>query len=47
MVNRLRVFKNRVLRTTEGHKREEGTGDLRVFHMKTFTNCMPHQILSG
>ena len=47
LVNRLRVFENRVLRKREGHDREEVRGGLRKFHMKTFIICVPHQILSG
>jgi hypothetical protein len=41
----LRVFKNRVLRTIFGPKRDEESGENYV--MRSLMICTPHQILFG
>jgi hypothetical protein len=41
---RLRVFENKVLRRRFRPKRDEGTGEWRRLHKKSFMLCTPHQI---
>jgi hypothetical protein len=42
---RLRVFKNRVLRRTFGHERDEITGEWRKLHNEDLNDLYPHPIL--
>jgi hypothetical protein len=44
---RLRVFKNRVLRTIFGPKRDEVTGEWRKLHNEELNDVYPHPILFG
>jgi hypothetical protein len=46
-VQRIRVFKNRVLRTILGNKRNKVTGGWKTLHKDSFKICALHHILFG
>ena len=45
--HRLRVFEDRVLRTTFGRRKDEVTGKRKNYRIRRLMICILHQILFG